>query len=161
MVSAKRELGLILFFFLSCNSSPISQVEKQWDKATLRQSLVTEASKYKGKPYKAAGKSPQGFDCSGFTSYVFHQFDIELSASSTTQAQQGKEVALEEAEVGDLVFFGRNGRTGKLMHVGIISKNSEEGLFMWHSSSSKGVIETNISQSEYWKPKLLYVRTVL
>jgi lipoprotein Spr len=153
-------LVILMIAVMSCHRSHQTETKSRVS-STVSKSVVLEAAKYKGTKYKAAGKTPQGFDCSGYTSYVFRQFDVELSASSSLQAKQGKEVRQKEAKAGDLIFFGRNGRKGKVMHVGIVSKNTAEGLFMWHSSSSKGVIETNVSASSYWKPKILYVRRVL
>lgn len=158
-------LGICTLFILNCLSCRLNQpkasVNETSKELKLRQSIIKEAAKHQGTAYKAAGKTPKGFDCSGYTGYVFKQFDIDLAASSAAQAQEGTEVPLKQAKEGDLIFFGRNGRKGKVMHVGIVSKNTKEGIYMWHSSSSKGVIETNLSTSSYWKAKILYLRRVL
>ncbi len=84
----------------------------------LRQQIIKEAKKHKGVPYKYAGKSPRGFDCSGFTYYVFGQQNIQLNASSSTQSKQGKEIPIKKAKQGDLLFFGPDGRQGRIQHVG-------------------------------------------
>lgn len=127
----------------------------------LRQQIITEAKKHKGVPYKYAGKSPKGFDCSGFTYYVFGKQNIQLSGSSGAQSKQGKEIPIKKARQGDLLFFGREGRQGRIQHVGIVYQNNTEGLFMIHSSSKRGIVIDNVTTSKYWKPKLLFARRVI
>lgn len=127
----------------------------------LRQQIIQEAEKHKGAPYKYAGKDPRGFDCSGFTFYVFGQNSIDLSSSSGAQSRQGKEIPVDKAQPGDLLFFGREGRTGRIQHVGIVYKNNADGLYMIHSSSKRGIVIDNVTTSKYWKPILLFARRVV
>lgn len=126
-----------------------------------RQLIITEAEKHKGVPYKYAGKDPKGFDCSGFTYYVYGKHNIQLSSSSGAQSKQGQEIPIEQAKNGDLLFFGREGREGRIQHVGLVYKNTAEGLYMIHSSSKRGIVVDNVTTSKYWKPKLLFARRVL
>lgn len=142
-------------------SSKRPTVTKPSAEVRLRQQIITEATKHKGVPYKYAGKSPKGFDCSGFTYYVFGKQDIQLNASSGAQSKQGKEVPIKKAKQGDLLFFGREGRQGRIQHVGIVYQNNAEGLLMIHSSSKRGIVIDNVSTSKYWKPKLLFARRVI
>lgn len=167
MIKIIKLLCLILLVNVviqSCRSTTTT-TRKPADKTTaemrFRKDILTEAQKYKGTAYKYAGKSPKGFDCSGFTYYVFSKFDISLSSSSSAQSKQGKEIAVSKAAAGDLLFFGRNGRNGKIQHVGIVYRNDKDGLFMIHSSSKRGIVIDNVTTSTYWKPKLLYARTVV
>lgn len=161
-------ISLCLLFCVaiySCRSTPKSGTTKPSDKLSaemrLRKDVLKEAEKYKGTKYKYAGKTPQGFDCSGYTYYIFSKFDINLSGSSTAQSKQGKEIPVSKAKPGDLLFFGRNGRNGKIQHVGMVFKNNTDGLYMIHSSSKRGIVVDNVTTSKYWKPKLLFARTVL
>jgi cell wall-associated NlpC family hydrolase len=126
----------------------------------LRENLTEESRKHIGTKYKYAGKVPStGFDCSGFTSYVYKKHDKQLSSSSSAQSKQGKKIPLKNVKPGDLVFFSRNGKT--IMHVALVVSNTSEGINVIHSTTSKGVIIQNISKSNYWKPKILFARDVL
>lgn len=98
-----------------------------------------------GTPYKWAGASTKGFDCSGFTSYVFKKFEIELSRTSASQAKEGTAVAKDKLRAGDLVFFNTNGKS--ISHVGIYLGDGE----FVHSASNKGVIISKLSESYYVK----------
>ena len=155
---------LILTLFNSCQSTrsiSTSNRKKVSAETALRQGLIKDAEKYKGVKYKYAGKDPKGFDCSGFTYYVCSKHDIKLSGNSGSQSKQGTEVPISKVKPGDLLFFGRKGRTGKIQHVGIVYKNTSDGLFMIHSSSKRGIVIDNVTSSKYWKPRLLFAKTVL
>lgn len=77
--------------------------------------IVAEARKYVGTPYVHRGTSPGGFDCSGFTSYVFSKFGVSLPTSSSAQRGAGRVVSAAEARPGDLVWWPG--------HVGIYTGN--------------------------------------
>lgn len=128
------------------------------EEVRLRKNITQYAQKYVGVKYKSAGKNPKGFDCSGFTGYVFKKHDIALSANSGNQARQGKKIPLRQAKTGDLLFFGNRGRVN---HVALIVSNGKEGIEVIHSTSSKGVMVQNVSKSSYWKPKILFARDVI
>ena len=116
--------------------------------ATTEQHEVVEYGKqYLNKPYRYAGKGPNSFDCSGYTSFVFRKFGYKLNSSSAGQARQGKAINNRgELEIGDLVFFEGNRRNGRVGHVGIVNEIAENGRFTFiHSSTSNGII---ISSSE-------------
>jgi cell wall-associated NlpC family hydrolase len=67
-------------------------------------SVISIASRYVGVPYVSGGASPSGFDCSGFTQYVFGQLGISLPHSSSAQAGYGTQVPASEAQPGDLMW---------------------------------------------------------
>ncbi len=127
--------------------------------AARRQIIAETARRYLGKPYKYAGKSPEtGFDCSGFTSYILQKFGVKLSPASSQQAETGRKIAFDNARPGDIVVFGHD---GKVSHVALVSRRDKAGITCIHSTSSRGVMEENISQSSYWQPLIWFARDVL
>lgn len=119
----------------------------------LCQQILNYAQTLIGVPYRSNGSSPAGFDCSGYTNYVYKQFNIILPRTSGGQYKFGKPVSAKEAKPGDLVAFGSNGR---INHVGIYMG---DGRFI-HSSSSRGITISRLHDS-YWGPRLVgYSRVV-
>jgi cell wall-associated NlpC family hydrolase len=103
--------------------------------------VVAYAKKYLGYKYVSGGASPStGFDCSGFTTYVFKHFGISLSRTSSAQRNNGKKVEKSDLQPGDIVCF-----TG---HVGIYIGGNQ---FIHAANPSKGVIITSLSDSYYVK----------
>ncbi len=124
-----------------------------------RQNIVKAAKKNLGIRYKYAGNTPRtGFDCSGFTKYVYAKQGFSLPRTSKAQAKVGKRVNLRYVEKGDLVFFGKR---GKVSHVAIVAENKKGNVYVIHSTSSKGVKIDNITTSKYWKPRILFARNVV
>lgn len=104
----------------------------QNDNAVLNQFVETAAT-YIGIPYVWAGDRPStGFDCSGYTRYVFAQHGIDLPHYSGYQAQMGIPVDLADIQAGDLVAFGF-----PVHHVGIYIG---DGLFV-HAPRTGDVIK--------------------
>ena len=99
--------------------------------------LIAYAKTFLGTPYAYGGSSSKGFDCSGFTSYVFSHFGISLPHSATGQLSFGIAVNdRSQLQVGDLVFFrDTNYSTKAASHVGIYIGNSQ---FIHASSSVSG-----------------------
>jgi cell wall-associated NlpC family hydrolase len=81
--------------------------------------VVGIALQYLGTPYVWAGSSPGGFDCSGFTSYVYAQVGVSLPHNAAAQFGYGTPVPFDQLEPGDLVFFDGLG------HVGLYIGNGE------------------------------------
>jgi len=106
--------------------------------------IVSKAAQYLGTPYRYGGSAPGGFDCSGFTSYIFKQFNISLARTAAGQYAQGTAVSKANLIPGDLVFFNTS---GGISHVGIFVGN---GKFI-HSSSprSGGVIYSGLGETYY------------
>lgn len=98
-----------------------------------------------GTKYKSGGTTTSGFDCSGFTTYIFKQFDIELPRTSKSQHSIGQKVAKDELQAGDLVFFNTSGKG--ISHVGIYVG---DGKFA-HASTKKGITLSSMSDSYYEK----------
>ncbi|MDC0099536.1 C40 family peptidase [Crocinitomicaceae bacterium] len=117
----------------------------------LRDQILITAKKQLGTPYVWAGSSPDGFDCSGFTSYVMSKNGSKLPRRAVDQYNDAPKVKVKNAQKGDLVFFD-NG--SGVSHVGIVVSEKGSPLMMIHSSSSKGVIITDVTKSAYWTKRL-------
>lgn len=114
--------------------------------------LLDYARSFKGLRYRRGGKTPKGFDCSGFTGYVFRQFGLSLGASSRDQYRQGESIERESLQPGDLVFFsGRCGGTKSVGHVGIVTRVGDDGksFHFIHSACSSGITESHSSEPYY------------
>lgn len=114
--------------------------------------MLDFARTFTGLRYRRGGKTPNGFDCSGFTGYVFRQFGMSLGASSRDQYGQGSAVERGDLRPGDLVFFGGSrGGTKSVGHVGIVtSVNAADGTFRFiHSATSSGIIESRSTEPYY------------
>lgn len=114
--------------------------------------IAATAKQYLGTGYVYSGASPRGFDCSGFTMYVYSQHGYSLPHSATSQWQSGlgtRVYSISELQPGDLVFFNDPSRNaGKACsHAGIYTG---DGQFI-HSSSSRsgGVIVSSLTSGYY------------
>ncbi len=154
-VSNPLILFLIIVFSLLLSTNDI---QAQLFKSKIRRNIVNFAEDCIGIPYKYGGNDKSGFDCSGFTSYILSKFNIKVSRSSDLQSREGEMISLDMTRPGDLVFFGRH---GNVSHVALVVANNEDGIFIVHSTSSKGVIIENIKESEYWNNKIVTARNVI
>ncbi len=109
--------------------------------------VVATAQQYLGVPYVYGGASASGFDCSGFTMYVFAQVGVKLPHGATSQLSYGTEVSRSDLQPGDLVFFQDYGAVAS--HVGIYIGNDE----FIHASSSyyngHCVVVSSLSETYY------------
>lgn len=119
--------------------------EKNTSKVT-GDDIVTFAKKYLNYKYVSGGSSPStGFDCSGFTKYVYNHFGYTLSRSSKAQAKNGKEVAKSDLQPGDLIIFKNQSLTA-IGHVGIYIGNNK---IIHASEPGVGVTITDMNASGY------------
>jgi cell wall-associated NlpC family hydrolase len=108
---------------VSWNASNSMELKKQ-------ESMIAFAEKLKGTTYVWGGMTQEGFDCSGFTSYVFKEFGITLPRVSADQYAQSIKISSEDAHIG-------------------------EPKKMIHASSSKGVVFQEIDGSNYFSSRLI------
>ncbi|RLD61658.1 MAG: hypothetical protein DRJ05_02120 [Bacteroidetes bacterium] len=131
---------------------------------SLRAELVLFARKQEGITYKYAGEKPEtGFDCSGFTKYVYGHIGIELPHNAQLQSNlEGHNKMLADAQTGDLVFFGSKTKDGhRTQHAGIIFSVNEGDIKVVHCVSGGVSIDGKDSSWErYWKDKVLFVKTL-
>ena len=105
---------------------------------------IQVAEQYIGSPYVYGGTTPAGFDCSGFTMYVYSQLGISLPHSSKGQASCGVAVSRDELIPGDLVFFNTAG--SGISHVGIYAGN---GMFIHSPLSGRSVCYSSMNTPYY------------
>jgi len=110
------------------------------------QEIADYALQYVGYPYVYGGSSPKGFDCSGFTSYVYKQFGYSINRTASNQLDNGVAVSMSELQPGDLVMFKKGSGGSRASHVGIYIGNSQ---FVHASTSKVGVIVSNMSDAYY------------
>ncbi|MBT2292266.1 C40 family peptidase [Paenibacillus albidus] len=116
--------------------------------------MDTVITKTLGTSYKMGGTTLNGFDCSGFTNYVFKSLGISLPRTSKAQFHVGTAVSRNNMRPGDLVFFNTTGRG--VSHVGIFVGN---GRFA-QSSSSRGVTISSLNES-YWANRYIGAKRVM
>lgn len=114
--------------------------------------LIAESMKYLGTPYRWAGKSPKGFDCAGFTRYIYGKFGVTLAPSAGGQYSMCKKVENDTLKVGDLVFYGGRKHAKSVGHVGIVTEVNNDGTFRFiHSSTQSGIVITRSNEPYYKK----------
>ena len=109
--------------------------------------VLRTASDYVGVPYVWGGNTPKGFDCSGFTKYVFAKYGVTLPRTSREQVRAGSGVAADFRALrpGDLMLFAEPG--GAISHVAIYVGN---GRIIHASSSNGGVGYTDLNSGGDW-----------
>lgn len=119
--------------------------------ATVNQ-IIDAALSLRGTPYRNGGSDPRGFDCSGFTQYVFAQAGVSLPRDTREQFQRGTQVDAGQQQPGDLIFFHTVGDT--VSHVGIALG---DGRFV-HAPSSRGVVRVESMDLPYWQRRFVGIR---
>lgn len=87
--------------------------------------LIERAKQFVGTPYKWGGSSPLGFDCSGFTQYLYRELGINLPRVSAQQGTYGKRISINQLRPGDLVFWDNSSRNNGADHVAIYIGNGQ------------------------------------
>ncbi len=121
-------------------------------------SLVNFAESLIGIPYKYAAANPaDGFDCSGFITYVFNHFNITVPRSSVDFTNVGQQIPISLAKKGDLILFtGTDSSIRIVGHMGIVIQNTDTLKFI-HSSSGKQYGVTVTPLSSYYMGRFVKV----
>ncbi|TNE81502.1 MAG: NlpC/P60 family protein [Bacteroidetes bacterium] len=126
-------------------------------------SLVTFAMKFIGIDYCRGGKSKSCFDCSGFVYTMFAKFGIDLPRTSASQATVGKAVKdRKDIRRGDIIYFkGRNRKSKKVGHVGIVVQNDGYSIMFIHASTNHGIRLEELETSAYYKARFMGARRLI
>jgi len=116
--------------------------------------LVGTALALRGAPYRNGGSDPNGFDCSGFTQYVFAQYGVSLPREVREQYRIGKPIDSRDLAPGDLVFFSTT--DGGASHVAIVIGGDQ----FVHAPSSNGVVRVERLSSSYWGPRYVGAKRI-
>jgi len=130
-------------------------------KSVSRHELVDFGRTLIGVPYYYASSDPsKGFDCSGFITYVFNHFNIEVPRSSVDFTNTGTEVNLQSAKEGDLILFtGTIDSIRVVGHMGIVTENADTLKFI-HATSGKANGVTVSLLNEYYKKRFVKITRV-
>jgi peptidoglycan DL-endopeptidase CwlO len=109
---------------------------------------VAVAQRYRGVPYVAGGTTPRGFDCSGYTRFVFSRMGISIPRVSRDQYRAAKPIARSAAVPGDLVFFYSG--SGRIYHVSIYAGSG----YVWHSPYPG----KRVGKERIWSSKVKFAR---
>jgi cell wall-associated NlpC family hydrolase len=114
-----------------------------WDDKN--QSFVDTAMLYRGVPYRWAGMSSRGVDCSGLVSLVLKSHGVEAPHNAARLYNLGTSVLFDDLQSGDLVFFASRGKA--VGHVGIYIGDAK----FIHASSRSGRVTVNSLSEKYYK----------
>ena len=122
--------------------------------------LVTYATSLTGIPYKYGSTDPkEGFDCSGFITYVFNHFGIIVPRRSVDFTNVDHEISLQDAKTGDLILFTGTDSTDRTVgHMGIIIVQPMSPPHFIHSTSGKAYGVTTTPLNTYYMGR--YMKTI-
>jgi len=115
--------------------------------STFRARVLREAARLRGAPYRYGGTTPRGFDCSGYTGYVYRKAGKKLPRTSRQQYSATRHISRAAAKPGDLIFFKSGGR---VYHVGIYAG----GNMLWQASRPG----RPVAKSKIWTSSVAYGR---
>lgn len=140
---------LLILLFLVCYSIQ-NEAQAEQTKQTPRLNFINAAYKYLKTPYKYAGTTSNGMDCSGLVyKTALEALNISLPRSSSGIAKFAKRIKDSEIQQGDLLFFVTTSNKNKISHVAIYIGSGE----FIHSAShgpKTGVIISSLNE-KYWK----------
>lgn len=137
--------------YLSLNNPETTRQEKV-------NAVITYAKSFLGTPYVYGGDSPSdgGFDCSGFTKYVFGKYGYTLNRISRDQALNGTYVPREYIQAGDLIFYSFEGN-GIISHVGIYLGSGK----MINSPKTGETVKITDVTTSYWTSRYVTTRRII
>lgn len=131
-----------------------SQVQSAQGLSESDSALIRTALACRGLRYRRGGTSRGGFDCSGFTRYVYAKYGVSLPHSSAAQSRLGTPVSRDQLQPGDLVFF-QTYRRG-ISHVGIYIGNNQ----FVHASTPRGGVRVDSLNHSYYSKRYRGARRV-
>lgn len=125
-------------------------------------SIIQFARTLIGVRYRTAMSDPlQGFDCSGFVSYVFKNFNFSVPRSSPEFINIGEKIRLDDAKPGDIILFTSPTRHHRIGHVGIVLCNEGDDFEFIHSTSGKEHGVTITAMDDTYRRRFVQVIRIL
>lgn len=117
----------------------------------VRQSIIEYASQFVGNPYVWGGTSlTDGADCSGFVQQIYKAYGYDLPRVAADQSQYGTQIAIEDAQPGDLIFYAEN---GYVYHVAMYAGN---GTTIEAANETQGIIYGTVNTADaVWATRIL------
>ncbi|MEM6515779.1 MAG: C40 family peptidase [Bacteroidota bacterium] len=122
--------------------------------------IIKNAESFKGTRYKYGGTTKRGMDCSGLVYTAFLEENIKIPRTTGALSSFGDWIDVKEVQEGDLLFFATKKNSRKVNHVGIVTNSRPGYVEFIHSTSSRGVITSNLSE-RYWYQAYVQARRVL
>ena len=154
---------IILGMIVGCAAPPVKRVSlpvmpgiSSVKMEDLRQEVVKTAQSLLGTPYQYGGSTPEGFDCSGFSNYVYSTAaGKKLPRVSHDMVKLGRAVSADKLKPADIVYFKIENQES--LHVVIYIG---DGQFI-HAPKSKGEVNIQSMDRAYWKIRYLGARRIL
>ncbi len=136
------------------NEEKIEEVEQ----TSSASEVVEYAKQYLGYQYVVGGKNPStGFDCSGFTRYIYLNFGYSLGSTASAQTDIGTEITRNNLQPGDLILFQNEEKTG-IGHTGVYIGG---GDFIHAANPQRGVVTDNLNTNSYYNERFVSARRIV
>ena len=143
----KQETITVTETSITENTTETSNENTQQSQSITGENIVAYAKQYLGYKYVYGGASPSGFDCSGFTQYVYSHFGYTLTRTSSSQSTNGVAVSKGNMQAGDIICFSNSSGSTQIGHVGIYIGG---GKFIHSANSRCGVIISNVDGDGFY-----------
>jgi len=156
---------LSIGIFASCSNSKSKNIHtnnsKDSKEAIQRDRIVNYAKKQLGVKYEYGGNTPKGFDCSGFTQYVYTKFGYSVPRISREYAKTGTKISVKNTKPGDILLFtGSNKHKRVTGHLAIVVSNNKGVIKFIHASSSRGIVISDF-KIKYYQERILGARRII
>lgn len=159
MIGLKQIFWLGIFvLFMSCGNQKKVNTRPPKKAIPVGVIAVNHAKSYLGTPYQYGGSSFQGIDCSGLIYQAFLRSKVRVPRTVKELKKTGRSISIKKVRPGDILFF-RTSRKRKVTHAGLVVRTSKQPPEFIHSSTSRGVIVSSLSQG-YWNKAFVEARRI-
>jgi cell wall-associated NlpC family hydrolase len=164
-------LLILIIGFTSCKSSKrvVTKKNKTTERSTSSpttvsskeiKNIINYAQSFEGTRYKYGGTTKKGMDCSGLVVTAFNKENIALPRTTGDLSKRGEWIDVKDVQEGDLLFFATKKNSRRVNHVGIVTKSRPGYVEFIHSTTSRGVITSKLSE-RYWYLAYVQARRML